>query len=158
MPQLRDPLDIRRVGYADADAKALTRASVAEIDAHHGGVPGSGGEPGAAQFEPPDGVFLVAYLEDDPVACGGLTRYDEDTAEIKRMYVAPHARGRGLSRRVLAALEDEARERGFRAVRLETGNRQTEALGLYRSAGYAEIPKYGPFVDDERSICFERDL
>jgi putative acetyltransferase len=74
------------------------------------------------------------------------------------MYVAPEARGHGLSRRVLEALEDEARLLGYPSVRLETGDRQPEAIRLYESAGYRSIPRYGPYVDDERSACFEKPL
>ena len=74
------------------------------------------------------------------------------------MYVVPERRGAGLSRRILGALEDEARSLGYRRVRLETGFRQHEALGLYRSSGFAEIPRYGPYVDDELSVCFEKPL
>jgi GNAT superfamily N-acetyltransferase len=74
------------------------------------------------------------------------------------MYVVPEARGRGLSRRVLTALEDEARALGYSLVRLETGNLQTEAIGLYASAGFGPIPRYGPFANDPRSVCFEKRL
>ena len=92
------------------------------------------------------------------MACGGLCRHDSATAEIRRMYVLPPHRGAGLSRLVLAALEDEARSLGYTRVRLETGVRQQEALALYRSSGFEEIPRYGPYVDDELSVCFEKPL
>ena len=74
------------------------------------------------------------------------------------MYVVPRARGRGLSRQILGALEQEARKLNYELVWLETGNRQLEAVGLYRSAGYEPIARYGPYVDDERSVCFEKRL
>jgi len=74
------------------------------------------------------------------------------------MYVVPEARGRGLSRRLLTALEDEARALGCSLVRLETGKLQTEAVGLYASAGFRLIPRYGPFANDPRSVCFEKRL
>ena len=74
------------------------------------------------------------------------------------MYVVPERRGGGLSRRMLGALEDEARGFGYRRVRLETGVHQHEALGLYRSSGFEEIPRYGLYVNDELSICFEKPL
>ena len=92
------------------------------------------------------------------MACGGLCRYDAEAAEIRRMYVLPERRGGGLSRRMLEALEAEARKVGYSRVRLETGVRQHEALGLYRSSGFEEIPRYGPYVDDELSVCFEKAL
>jgi putative acetyltransferase len=122
------------------------------------GRPGSGSEPPATDFELPDGAFLVGSVEGVDVACGGVCRFDAESAEIRRMYVVPERRGAGLSRRILGALEDEARSLGYRRVRLETGIRQYEALGLYRSSGFAEIPRYGPYVDDELSICFEKPL
>jgi putative acetyltransferase len=92
------------------------------------------------------------------VACGGVCRHDAATAEIRRMYVRTEHRGAGLSRQMLAALEDEARGLGYTRVRLETGVHQHEALALYRSSGFAEIPRYGAYVDDELSVCFEKPL
>jgi putative acetyltransferase len=92
------------------------------------------------------------------VACGGVCRLDAETAEIRRMFVVPEQRGAGLSRRMLGALEDEARRLGYRRLRLETGVHQGEALGLYRSSGFEEIPCYGPYSDDELSVCFEKPL
>jgi GNAT superfamily N-acetyltransferase len=92
------------------------------------------------------------------VACGGVCRHDAAAAEIRRMYVRPEHRGAGFSRLVLAALESEARRLGYTRVRLETGVHQHEALALYRSSGFDEIPRYGPYVDDELSICFEKPL
>ena len=92
------------------------------------------------------------------VACGGVCRYDAETAEIRRMYVTPASRGAGLSRRILGALEEEARRLGYHRVRLETGVHQHEALALYRSSGFSEIPRYGPYADDELSVCFEKPL
>jgi len=74
------------------------------------------------------------------------------------MYVTPEHRGAGLSRRMLDALEEEARGFGSRRIRLETGVHQHEALGLSRSAGFEEIPRFGPYVADELSVCFEKPL
>jgi GNAT superfamily N-acetyltransferase len=151
-------VEIRRENYRSAAARVLAAALEAELLGRYGGVGGSGGEPPAADYEPPLGAFLVGYVDRKPVACGGVCRYDERTAELRRMYVAPDARGRGLSRRMLAALEEEARGLGYTVVRLETGERQPEAIGLYSAAGYGRIPRYGPYVDDERSVCFEKRL
>ena len=106
----------------------------------------------------PDGAFLVGSVDRLDVACGGVCRFDAETAEIRRMYVVPERRGAGFSRRMLGALEDEARSLGYRRVRLETGVHQHEALGLYRSSGFEEIPRYGPYADDELSVCFEKPL
>ena len=151
-------MDIRREKFDSEAARALVEALEAELLDTYDGVPGSGGLPSASIFEPPDGAFFVGRIDGEAVACGGIARYDEVTAEIRRMYVAPGSRGRGLSRRVLTTLEDEARALGYSFVRLETGKRQSEAIGLYVSTGFRPIPRYGPFVDDPKSVCFEKRL
>lgn len=113
----------------------------------------------AAMFEPPDGVFLVVRDDDGrAVACGGVARFDEGRGELKRMYVMPGLRGRGLGRRLLVELEAEARRLGYRSVVLETGDLQPEALGLYRSSGYERIPCYPPYDSRALSLCFEKLL
>jgi GNAT superfamily N-acetyltransferase len=151
-------VEIERVSFAGESAQELAAALEAELLGTYQGVPGSGGLPAPEVFDPPNGAFLVGFEDGNPVACGGIGRYDPTTAELRRMYVVPAARGRGLSRTLLGALEDAARSLGYKALRLETGNLQTAAIGLYRSAGYQPIDRYGPFVDDERSICFEKRL
>ena len=151
-------MEIRRENYEAFTSQALVAALNAELLDRYDGLDGSGGEHAARDFEAPDGAFVVGWEDGEPLACGGVCRYDETTAEIRRMYVAPSARGRGLSRLLLAALEDEARELGYDFVRLETGDRQPEAIKLYASSGFEPIPRYGPFVDDPRSVCFEKRL
>lgn len=151
-------MEVRRESYAGSVAQAFASALAAELLGRYGGRHSSGAEPPASDFEPPDGRFLVGYEEGEPVACGGVCRYDDGTAELRRMFVVPVARGRGLARQLLVALEEEARSLGYSAVRLETGNRQPDAIGLYESAGYGRIARYGPYVDDERSVCFEKRL
>jgi putative acetyltransferase len=149
---------IRRERFDSETVKALADALEEELLATYEGEPGSGGLPAASIFEPPGGAFLVAWVDGEAVACGGIARYDDATAEIRRMYVVPAARGRGLSRHMLAALEDEARALGYSFVRLETGNLQAAAVGLYVSAGFEPIPRYGPFANDPKSVCFEKRL
>jgi GNAT superfamily N-acetyltransferase len=95
-----------------------------------------------AEVAPPVGAWVVAYLDDTPVGCGGLKRLDDAAAELKRIYLAAAARGRGLGRRLLEELEQHARDLGYQRLRLDTGNLQPEALTLFRSAGYEEIPDY----------------
>jgi GNAT superfamily N-acetyltransferase len=95
-----------------------------------------------AEVAPPSGAWLVAYLDDEPVGCGGVKRLDDSSAELKRIYLAAEARGRGLGRRLLEQLEQHARELGYERLRLDTGDLQPEALGLFRSAGYEQIPDY----------------
>ncbi|MET8760537.1 GNAT family N-acetyltransferase [Lentzea sp. NPDC004782] len=112
-----------------------------------------------AQFAAPLGYFVVGYLDGVPVACGGWRAHSEDgAAEIKRMYVAESLRGRGLSRLVLANLEDTAREAGHRRMVLETGMRQPEAIGLYLSSGYKRIENFGVYRDHPESRCFGKPL
>jgi len=112
----------------------------------------------AAMFVPPDGVFLVVRDEGRAIGCGGVCRFDETRAELKRMYVVRDARGRGLGRLLLVALEDEARRLGYDGIVLETGDRQPEALGLYESAGYEPIPCYGVYATRALSRCYEKHL
>jgi GNAT superfamily N-acetyltransferase len=102
------------------------------------------GSPSAtpAELTPPGGAFLVGYLESQPVACGGLKRLEPQVAEIKRMYVAPAARSRGVARTLLATLEEATRELGYTVTRLDTGAAQPHAHSLYTSAGYRPIPDY----------------
>lgn len=93
-------------------------------------------------YEPPAGVFLLAQISGSPVGCGALRSLSPGIGEIKRMWVCPTARGRGVGRRLLQALERAARERGLRAVRLDTHSSLAEALQLYRTSGYREIPRF----------------
>lgn len=149
-------LIIRREAYSSAAARQLAAALHAELLARYDGVEGAGGEPSPADFEPPLGVFLVATIDGRPVACGGLVRHGDGIGEIRRMYVDPVARGKGLARRMLSSLEAAARDLGYAVVRLETGDRQPEAIALYAAAGYRPIDRFGPFVNDERSVCMEK--
>jgi GNAT superfamily N-acetyltransferase len=94
------------------------------------------------EFTPPDGEFLCARVDGQAVGCGALRTLGADVAEIKRMWVDPAVRGLGIGRSLLAALEGAAAELGCHTVRLDTAAYLTEALPLYLSAGYAEIPAY----------------
>jgi DNA-binding MarR family transcriptional regulator/GNAT superfamily N-acetyltransferase len=104
----------------------------------------------------PNGVLLVATLRAEPVGCGALKLHGDQPAEIKRMLVAPTARGLGLGRRLLSELERHAAEHGAREVRLETNRALTEAIAMYRAAGYREVPRFNdePYAHH----WFERDL
>jgi GNAT superfamily N-acetyltransferase/ketosteroid isomerase-like protein len=131
----------------------------AELEADLAHRYGGDTEPGVKPTQETVLAFLVARdPEGAPVGCGALLDLGDGAAEIKRMFVRPAQRGLGLSRRLLEELEREALRRGFDRVRLETGERQPEAMGLYRSAGYEEIEKYGPYRDAPLSRCFERRL
>jgi GNAT superfamily N-acetyltransferase len=98
-----------------------------------------------AEFAPPAGCFVVMYMAGEPVGCGGLTPLGEDAAYLKRMWIAPGARGLGLGRRLLGELEERARSIGYRWAKLETNRALPEAQRLYRSSGYAEV---APFNDE----------
>ena len=102
--------------------------------------------PSLDEFAPPCGTFLLVRLNGDPVGCGGLKPISSEAAYLKRMWIAPGARGLGLARRLLAALEESARAIGYSIVRLETNKSLIEAQRLYRSAGYAEV---APFNDEK---------
>lgn len=97
------------------------------------------------EFAPPDGAFVVVRLENTLAGCGGFKRLDAETAYLKRMWIAPQARGRGLGRRLLKLLEDKARAAGYRKTCLETNRALAEAIALYRKDGYSEVP---PFNDE----------
>ncbi|MGQ0804689.1 MAG: GNAT family N-acetyltransferase [Actinomycetota bacterium] len=107
---------------------------------------------------PAGGTFLLARVEGRPVGCGGLRRHDDGVAELKRMYVVPDQRGRGVARVMLAALEAQAARLGYQAVVLETGERQPEALALYEGHGYGRIASFGPYVDAPLSVCLRKEL
>jgi putative acetyltransferase len=100
--------------------------------------------------------FLVARLDGAAVGCGALIVGADGEAEIKRMFIAPQARGTGLGRRILEALEGAGRAEGMRVIRLETGVRQPEALGLYRRLGYRERGPFGSYKPDPLSTFFEK--
>jgi GNAT superfamily N-acetyltransferase len=98
--------------------------------------------PDAGELTDPAGLLLVARLRGEPIGCGGLKFYGPDVADIKRMWVAPTARGLGVGRRILSELETHARRRGRSVVRLETNQTLGEAISLYRSAGYVEVEAF----------------
>jgi GNAT superfamily N-acetyltransferase len=112
----------------------------------------------AAEFLPPTGVFVIARLEGWPAGCGGLRKIQDDVGEVKRMYVEPGARCRGIGRKILEELESKARQMGYKKIRLEAGIRQPEAMQLYESAGYERIPAYGEYSGSPLSVCFEKAL
>jgi GNAT superfamily N-acetyltransferase len=150
--------ELRVTPFDEPEVQALAQAQQEEMRGLYRGEADIGPARGAWMFEPPDGVFLAAHVDGVAVGCGGVCRFDATRAELKRMYVAPAARGLGLGRRILAALEAQARRLGYVAVVLETGNRQPEALRLYESAGYERIPCYEPYASRELSVCFEKQL
>ena len=147
---------IEHARWDDPDAEALRALQRAEI-AERYGTPDS--EPGTAPSAGDIDLFVVARDTDGAaVGCGGLRRLDEASGEVKRMYVRPERRGSGAAPLILAALEDWARERGWKALRLETGDRQPDAVRFYTRSGYTPIPPFGAYADEPSSLCFERVL
>jgi GNAT superfamily N-acetyltransferase len=107
------------------------------------------------------GAFFVAYLHGTPIGCGAVRRIDAGTAEVKRMYVAPSARGRGVGRQILGAIEAVAKTLAATRLVLETGTRQPEAIALYSRAGFVEIPLFGDYLHSphpELSLCMAKEL
>jgi GNAT superfamily N-acetyltransferase len=109
-----------------------------------------------ADLVPPNGVLLLARVDGEPAGLGGVRHLDTEVAEVKSMYVAPAFRGSGLGRRILARLDEIAIEHGCHAVRLDTSDYLTPAVGLYRSAGYREVPAYNE--NPKADLWFERAL
>jgi GNAT superfamily N-acetyltransferase len=151
-------IEVRREALDSPVAAALIGALNAELASRYP-------EEGDCHFRlsldevaPGRGAYFVAWVGAEALGCGAVRRLDGDDAEIKRMYVAERARGRGLGRALLAALEDEARRLGVRRLLLETGRRQPEAMGLYRSSGFAEVSPFGEYVGSPMSICMAKDI
>ena len=101
---------------------------------------------------------IVAYENKQPVGCGAIKTYEPATVEVKRMYVLPEMRGKGIASKILSDLETWAKELGFEKCILETGKRQIEAIALYKKTGYRIIPNYGQYEKVENSVCFEKKL
>ncbi len=152
------PVRFRRVASDHPAARELLEGfdrDVGELYPDWDPQRGPSAEP--ADFSAPGGAFLVGYLDDEPVACGGIKALaTPDLGEIKRMYVVSGVRGRGVGRELLAALEGLARDIGYRRVRLDTGASQPHARRLYGRVGYQMITDYNgnPFA----SYWFEREL
>jgi len=163
-----DPLEIAPEALTSPVAAALIAALNEELSALYP-------EPGANHFHldpgevaPGTGIFLVARWFGRPVGCGALRsvraaalirELGPRVGELKRMYVAREVRGQGIGRALLVRLEAEARELGLARIVLETGTRQTEALALYRRAGFTGIPAYGEYAaSSETSVCLEKSL
>lgn len=113
-----------------------------------------------AQFNKVDTIrnVVLAYNNDLPVGCGAFKIYQPDTVEIKRMYVMPEYRGKGIAANILNALEKWADECGFTVCILETGKKQPEAISLYQKAAYQPIQNYGQYIGVENSICMKKTI
>ena len=101
---------------------------------------------------------IVAFIDQKPIGCGAIRQYDKNTVEIKRMFVAENARGKGIGTKILTELELWAKELDFKVSILETGKMMPEAINLYKGNNYKQIPNYGQYKGMEKSICFEKEL
>ena len=156
---MNNSLSVRQEDPTSEAAAQMIRELTAELFERYQDL----GLDGAGSFAPGDSLvprsaFVVARLGDRPVGCGALRSLDEDTVEIKRMYVAADVRRRGIAAAIVAELERLAAEFGHRAVRLETGDRQREAVAFYEKLNFQHIPRFGGYVDRDFSICFEKVL
>jgi putative acetyltransferase len=147
-------IEIAAEPFDTPDAVELMAELGRELDERYGGDVEPGQKPTADDVT----VFLVAREDGHALGCGALRSLGEPVVEIKRMFVRPVARERGVGAAILSALEREAVARGFRVVRLETGPLQPEALRLYERTGYREIPCFGAYAGAAASRCFERRL
>jgi GNAT superfamily N-acetyltransferase len=154
---------VLRVPFTHPDATALVVEVQAEYTVRYGGPDETPIDP--AVFDPPQGAFFVGYLDQTPVAMGGW-RFRADLSafgrspvtEIKRMYVAPRARRRGLARLVLAHLETTACEAGAEVMVLETGIEQPEAIALYLASGYSPVEGFGHYKWSPKSRYYGKPL
>ncbi|MFI9203457.1 GNAT family N-acetyltransferase [Streptomyces sp. NPDC053048] len=158
-------MEILPVDYTHPDAAKLDDQVQSEYVERYGDTDLVRMDP--AQFAPPRGLYLIAYdIDGTPLATGGWRsmekneeEYADGDAEVKRMFVVPEARGRGLARRILAALEDDARAAGRTRMVLSTGDKQPEAIALYLSSGYEPVvPKFGMYRFHDGSRCFAKPL
>ena len=101
---------------------------------------------------------IVAYIDNAPAGCGCFKQYDDDTAEIKRMFVLPVNRGKGIATRILGELENWAREKKYKKTLLETGSKQFEAINMYKKSGYVQTENFGQYAGNTNSICMKKIL
>lgn len=149
-------LVIRPAAYDEEVAADLIEQVQQEYVVRYGGRDDAPVDP--AEFSPPQGLFLVAVLDGTPVGCGGWRDLGDGRVEVKRMFTAPAARGRGVARALLAELERTAAAAGHARVVLETGLAQPEAMTLYGSAGYDPIDGFGHYAGRPLSRAFGKDL
>ncbi|GAA4793690.1 MULTISPECIES: GNAT family N-acetyltransferase [Streptomyces] len=159
-------MQLRAIAFDHPDAVKLNDQVQLEYVERYGDGEGDVTPLEPSMFAPPSGLYLIAYDGDRPVATGGWRSqdanplgYTDGDAELKRMYVVPEARGLGLARRILAALEADARDAGRVRMVLETGDMQPEALALYASSGYLACEKkFGHYREYDSSRCMAKLL
>jgi putative acetyltransferase len=149
------PLNLKRTTTSDPDFQQLIR----ELD-HELWVELNEDQATYDQFNNVDhiGTALLIYENNQPVASGCFKKIDEETIEIKRMFVRKSCRGKGLSKKILQELENWAKEKHYRQAILETSIHFKTARNLYASSGYVPIPNYGPYIDLVESVCMKKQL
>lgn len=152
------PVTVERADIASALARSLIEALNSELSARYP-------EAGACHFRldadevsAGRGAFLVAQRGETAIGCGAVRRIEDRVGELKRMYVCPAERGRGVGRAILSALESTARDLGITRLVLETGVRQAQAIALYQGFGFGRIAPFGEYVESPLSICMAKDL
>lgn len=148
-------ITLKRTQSTDADFITLIRELDKDLNLRYGEV--------QATYAPLNKVddiphTVVVYHHDVPAGCGCFKKYDEITVELKRVFVQPEIRNKGIATAVVSELEKWAREDGFTRMILETGTKQTEAIELYKKLGYGAIDLFGPYVGMEYSYCFGKVL
>jgi putative acetyltransferase len=148
-------IEIRRTDSDDPDFKALVKLLDADLALRDGE-----DHSFYSQFNKIDKIrhAVVCYENGTSIGCGAIKAFDEAAMEVKRMYVSPEGRKKGIATRVLVELEEWAKELGYIRCVLETGKRQPEAIALYEKNGYARTPNYGQYVGIENSVCFAKEL
>jgi DNA-binding MarR family transcriptional regulator len=145
-------VDLREVDPESPDAQRCLRAYVAELNRRapeRGFDPSKGATAHPHEVRPPNGAFVVVYLRGEAIGCGAVKHHPGEVTDVKRMWLAESARGLGIGRRLLEHLEGLARAHGARETHIETSDVLPEAIALYRSAGYVEVPAFNdePFAD-----------
>jgi len=152
-------LSIRDVDPQGADATALLREASIEAQALYPELFASSEAPAATNGPLPErGVYVVAYLDGLPAACGALRPLDASVAEVRRMYVRRDHRRKGLASAVLSHLVDRSRRLGYRGLVLETGYKQIAAMRLYEVHGFQRIPTFGVHLNGPTSVCYGRSF
>jgi ribosomal protein S18 acetylase RimI-like enzyme len=152
-----EPITIRQAPYDDPGVQHVIPLVMAELSRRYGGS-GDDTPVKPSDFTPPHGAFLLATDGDGTiVGCVAWRSHDRD-AELKRMFTITEARGRGIGRQLLAAVEASARAAGRERMILETGDKQPEAIALYEKYGYERIEDFGYYAGDEGVLCYAKKL
>ncbi|WP_245871386.1 GNAT family N-acetyltransferase [Asanoa hainanensis] len=148
---------MKRLPFTAPESVALVTELMIDLGARYGSS-GDDTPVDPTDFSPPNGDFLVAFLDGEPVGCAGWRVHGAEEAELKRMYTAPAGRRRGVAKAVLRAIEDSAREAGRKRLILETGDKQPEAIAFYVANGYERIPDFGYYRDSPGVRSYGRVL